>query len=324
MKKLISLILAVCCMMAMASIGFAEAADTDSAFTMYYPAHLQEQFGETTQLDKVPERIVCLSNTALQVLARLDIHPVAVTTNATSGLPDWVYELPTISVGMKSLDVESIISYEPDLVILGSYQKEAYGQNFEDAGIDCFYTSEGPSISYSQTKDETLCLAKSFGGDEFEAELASEFEAVEQRCADFTATHETQTMMIFFHQPGTYQQTSKGYLGSMLAMLPFENLTDSLVDGDSPTTTIDTEITLGLNPDIIFAISPSAPSAEVLQETFEATFDENRTLWNQLDAVASDNIVYLGGEYVTSKGLQSISSINKLVDLLEARIPAAQ
>lgn len=324
MKKLISLILAVCCMMAMASIGFAEAADTDSAFTMYYPAHLQEQFGETTQLDKVPERIVCLSNTALQVLARLDIHPVAVTTNATSGLPDWVYELPAISVGMKSLDVESIISYEPDLVILGSYQKEAYGQNFEDAGIDCFYTSEGPSISYSQTKDETLCLAKSFGGDEFEAELASEFEAVEQRCADFTATHETQTMMIFFHQPGTYQQTSKGYLGSMLAMLPFENLTDSLVDGDSPTTTIDTEITLGLNPDIIFAISPSAPSAEVLQETFEATFDENRTLWNQLDAVANNNIVYLGGEYVTSKGLQSISSINKLVDLLEARIPAAQ
>lgn len=324
MKKLISLILAVCCMMAMASIGFAEAADTDSAFTMYYPAHLQEQFGETTQLDKVPERIVCLSNTALQVLARLDIHPVAVTTNATSGLPDWVYELPTISVGMKSLDVESIISYEPDLVILGSYQKEAYGQNFEDAGIDCFYTSEGPSISYSQTKDETLCLAKSFGGDEFEAELASEFEAVEQRCADFTATHETQTMMIFFHQPGTYQQTSKGYLGSMLAMLPFENLTDSLVDGDSPTTTIDTEITLGLNPDIIFAISPSAPSAEVLQEAFEAVFDENRTLWNQLDAVANNNIVYLGGEYVTSKGLQSISSINKLVDLLEARIPAAQ
>ena len=324
MKKLISLILAVCCMMAMASIGFAEAADTDSAFTMYYPAHLQEQFGATTQLDKVPERIVCLSNTALQVLARLDIHPVAITSNATSGLPDWVYELPTISVGMKSLDVESIISYEPDLVILGSYQKEAYGQNFEDAGIDCFYTSEGPSISYSQTKDETLCLAKSFGGDEFEAELASEFEAVEQRCADFTATHETQTMMIFFYQPGTYQQTSKGYLCSMLAMLPFENLTDSLVDGDSPTTTIDTEITLGLNPDIIFAISPSAPSAEVLQETFEATFDENRTLWNQLDAVANNNIVYLGGEYVTSKGLQSISSINKLVDLLEARIPAAQ
>ena len=209
-------------------------------------------------------------------------------------------------------------------MILGSYQAEAYGKNFEDAGIACFYTSEGPSISYSQTKEESLCLAKSFGGDEFEAELASEFEAVEQRCADFTATHETQTMMIFFHQPGTYQQTSKGYLGSMLAMLPFENLTDSLVDGDSPTTTIDTEVTLGLNPDIIFAISPSAPSAEVLQETFEAVFDENRTLWNQLDAVANNNIVYLGGEYVTSKGLQSISSINKLVDLLEARIPAAQ
>ena len=61
----------------------------------------------------------------------------------------------------------------------------------------------------------------------------------------------------------------------------------------------------------------------MLQETFEATFDENRTLWNQLDAGANNNIVYLGGEYVTSKGLQSVSSINALIDLLEERIPAA-
>ena len=46
-------------------------------------------------------------------------------------------------------------------------------------------------------------------------------------------------MMIFFHTPGTYQQTSQGYLGSMLSLLPFENLSDTIIDPASRTATID-------------------------------------------------------------------------------------
>lgn len=35
-----------------------------------------------------------------------------------------------------------------------------------------------------------------------------------------------------------------------------------------------------------------------------------------LQAVANDNMIYLSNEYVTSKGIQMINSMNALMDLL--------
>ncbi|MBQ9535997.1 MAG: ABC transporter substrate-binding protein [Clostridia bacterium] len=294
--------------------------NADGSFTLYYPEFMHELEGETLVLDKAPERIVCLSNTALQVLARFDVHPVAVTSLSKSGdFPDWVRELPQIEVGMSGLDIEAIVAMEPDLVMVGEYQKEEYGKQFDDAGIKVYYTTEGPSVTYGETRDGTIAIARSFGTQAQVKEIEDAFAAAEARCAEYTAAHGSKTMMIFFSQPGSYQQTSQGYLGSMLAMLPFENLSDKLIDPTLRTAPTDVETCIKQNPEIIFAISPGVPTGEQVREMFEETFNSDRELWNQLDAVANDNIIYLGTEYISSKGLQIVDSLNKLVDLLESR-----
>lgn len=320
LKKVLSLVLSCAMLLSMTAVAGAESGGEK---TLYYPGYLQKSEGETLTLSKMPERIVCLSNAALQILVRCDIHPIAVTTPSSSvDYPDWVKELPVISTGMSSLDIEAVLALEPDLVIVGSYQKETYGQQFADAGVHVYYTSEGPSIAYNEAKEEALTLARSFGAEALVQEIADEFAAVEARAADYSAAHARQSMMIFFHTPGAYQQTSQGYLGSMLAMLPFDNLSDTLVDPASRTVPIDTETAISMNPDVIFAISPTAPTAEVLQSVYEEAFAENADLWNQLDAVHNGNVIYLSNEYVTSKGVQIVNSLNKLIDLLEERFPA--
>ena len=320
LKKVLSLVLSCAMLLSMTAVAGAESGGEK---TLYYPSYLQKSEGETLTLSKMPERIVCLSNAALQILVRCDIHPIAVTTPSSSvDYPDWVKELPVISTGMSSLDIEAVLALEPDLVIVGSYQKETYGQQFADAGVHVYYTSEGPSIAYNEAKEEALTLARSFGAEALVQEIADEFAAVEARAADYSAAHARQSMMIFFHTPGAYQQTSQGYLGSMLAMLPFDNLSDTLVDPASRTVPIDTETAISMNPDVIFAISPTAPTAEVLQSVYEEAFAENADLWNQLDAVHNGNVIYLSNEYVTSKGVQIVNSLNKLIDLLEERFPA--
>lgn len=320
LKKVLSLVLSCAMLLSMTAVAGAESGGEK---TLYYPSYLQKSEGETLTLSKMPERIVCLSNAALQILVRCDIHPIAVTTPSSSvDYPDWMKELPVISTGMSSLDIEAVLALEPDLVIVGSYQKETYGQQFADAGVHVYYTSEGPSIAYNEAKEEALTLARSFGAEALVQEIADEFAAVEARAADYRAAHARQSMMIFFHTPGAYQQTSQGYLGSMLAMLPFDNLSDTLVDPASRTVPIDTETAISMNPDVIFAISPTAPTAEVLQSVYEEAFAENADLWNQLDAVHNGNVIYLSNEYVTSKGVQIVNSLNKLIDLLEERFPA--
>ena len=320
LKRVLSIALSAILCAAMFASGVAEEAQQ---VKLYYPSYLQESEGEALVLDKMPERIVCLSNAALQILVRCGIQPVAVTEPASSvEYPDWVYELPVISTSMTSLDSEAIIAMEPDLLIVGSYQKETYGQQFADAGIPVYYTSEGPSIAYAEAREEAITLARSFGSEELAAEVEAEFAAVEARAADYAATHDVKSMMIFFHTPGTYFQTSEGYLGSMLAMLPFENLADTVVDPASRTVPTDIETCLTLDPEVIFAISPTAATADVIQGVYEETFAQEPGLWEQFSAVANDNVIYLSSEYVTSKGIQVIDSLNALIDLLEARYPA--
>ena len=320
LKRVLSIVLSALICAAMFASGVAEEAQQ---VKLYYPSYLQESEGEALVLDKMPERIVCLSNAALQILVRCGIQPVAVTEPSSSvEYPDWVYELPVISTSMTSLDSEAIIAMEPDLLIVGSYQKETYGQQFADAGIPVYYTSEGPSIAYAEAREEAITLARSFGSEELASEVEAEFEAVEARAADYAATHDVKSMMIFFHTPGTYFQTSEGYLGSMLAMLPFENLADTVVDPASRTVPTDIETCLTLDPEVIFAISPTAATADVIQALYEETFAQEPALWEQFSAVANDNVIYLSSEYVTSKGIQVIDSLNALIDLLEARYPA--
>ena len=111
-------------------------------------------------------------------------------------------------------------------------------------------------------------------------------------------------MMIFFHKPGSYLQTSQGYLGSMLSMLPYENITDSIIDPSMRTTPSDIETCITQNPSIIFGISPGIASGEQVRAIFEEVFNSDRDVWNQIDAVKNNNIVYLGTEYISSKGLQ--------------------
>lgn len=289
-------------------------------FSIGYPSYLQESQGEALVLEEKPEDIVVLSNSALQILVACGIEPVAVTSpHVQIDYPDWVRELPVISTGMSDLDSESVISMQPDLVIMGVHLKEDYGQQFQDAGIPVYYTSEGPSITYQEVKEEAITLTESFGTKEQLEKMKSDFAEVEQRAADFREKWDSKQMMILFGAPPSYQQTSKGYLGSILAMLPFENMADQVLSEDSRTAPLDLESLLEVNPEILFAISPTAQSAEDLQAVYAEEFEKNPKIWSSLQAVKNDQVIWLSNEYVTSKGVHIIQSIHSLIDMLEEK-----
>ncbi len=287
-------------------------------FTIKYPSYMTDSEGDALELEKEPEKIVCLSNAALQILVRCDIKPIAITSTA-SGIdyPDWVEELPTIETGMSEVDTESIIALEPDLVIMGEHLKEDYGKLLADANIPVYYSSEGPSTTYEEVKEAAVVFGEAFGGEEEKAAIEAEFKEVEDRAKEYAQNHDTKKMMILFSLSPAYQQTSEGYLGSMLSLLPFENLSDSLIDPSERTAPLDMEKLVEMNPEVLFAISPMAQTSEDVEKMFQAEFDANPQIWNNLDAVKNGTIIYLPNEYVKSKGMYIINSLNTLMDMLE-------
>lgn len=294
---------------------------SDEGFTIAYPSYMTEQFGEGLTLEKRPEKIVVLSNSAMQILVKLDIKPIAITTpTAFVEYPDYIKTLPVITTGRSDVDAEAIIALQPDLLIMGSHLKESYEQTFKDAGIAIYYTTEGPSITYNEVKEEAIILAEGFGTEETAESIKKEFEAIEKKAADFSTSMEEKSMMILFSAPPTYQQTSQGYLGSMLKMFPFRNLSDEVIGAESRTAPLDLESIIEMNPEILFAISPTTATAEELKEIDEAEFKNNSAVWGQLQAIQNGNIIYLSNEYVTSKGIHIIKSIDHLIGIIEENV----
>lgn len=133
-------------------------------FELEYPDFVSQRVGlETLKLDYYPQRIVCLSTSALPVINELDVNLVAVTSTPMGlELKEKYNNLPKIFSGMSDLDTEAIIALKPDLVMLGTQHQKKFGKILEAAGIPVYYTQEGPVITYEQNKLQSLTYAKAF------------------------------------------------------------------------------------------------------------------------------------------------------------------
>ena len=312
LKKVLSIVLSALICAAMCVCGVAE---ESAQVTLYYPSYLQESEGEALVLDQMPERIVCLSNAALQILVRCGIQPVAVTEpTASVEYPDWVYDLPVISTSMSSLDTEAIIAMEPDLLIVGSYQKETYGQQFADAGIPVYYVDAGHTVPYDSIKMQTEALVNAFGADsEAGAAMLQRFDDLEARLEDVRAQLEGKTVMVLQSSPPThYIQTSAGTLGSMAEMI---GLTNVYENDASSMVQLDYETALSYNPDLVLCVGMSE-TGEGHRELMEADFANNPEYWNSIPAIANGDVLYLPVRFVSSAGINVVDNIGELADLV--------
>ena len=319
---------AICALLLFSGCGAGEASEetpeietAGGGLTLEYPSYMKDQFGDALVLEEKPEKIVALSNSAMQILGRLEIEPVGVSNPLPEiDYPDYMKEVPVITTGRADMDAEAVIALEPDLLIMGSHLKDNYEKIFTDAGIEIYYTTDGPSITYDEIKEEARVLAEGFGSAEFAEEIQKEFEAVEKKAEEFSASMEEKTMMILFSTPPTHQQTSKGYLGSMLKMLPFKNLSDEVIEIESRTAPLDQESLIQMNPEVFFAVSPLTKTAEEIQGIDEAEFASNPAVWGELQAIKNGNVIYLPNEYVTSRGIHIINSLDSLIDRIEEKL----
>lgn len=293
--------------------------ETAPGLRLAYPEFMQEKMGEALVLDRFPERIVALNFSAVQVLDYTDIRPVAVGAGYMNvSLPEWASELPQIAVRKDALDIEAIVALEPDLLIMGSHLEEKYSEQLDATGIPVYYVAEGPIITYDETKATVLAFAEAFGGAMLHERISQEYQAVEDKIAYFNEGRERSKAMILFAVPPKFQQSSEGYFGSMLQKLPFDNLADELVGSKVRISPFDYEVLIREQPEYLFCLSPSVPTPEAMEEAYAKVFEDNKEVWEQVEAYQKGKIIYLSNEFVTTKGLQSVQSLNKLLDQVRA------
>lgn len=315
MKKFLSIILSLMFILSLASFASAQ---EDASVTIEYPATLQALgYTEPVVLDKMPEKVVCMSTAPVLALYELGVNMIAIPTTSVVEWPeDLAANAEQISTSMNSnFDIETVIAMEPDLVIMGYTSQETYGTVLESVNIPVYYVDAGHTVSYESIKDQTQTLINAFAPESEAGEaLMQRFADLEVRLEETQKALEGKTVMVLQSAPPShYIQTADGTLGTMARMI---GLTNVYENDASSMVLIDYELALDYDPDVVLAVGMSATGEEHL-ELMKADFENNPEYWNAIPAIANGDIIGLPVTYCSTAGINIIDNINALADIVE-------
>ena len=320
MKRMLSRLLLFLCFFAVAGCGSAPAKPRQeagrTAIVLPYPKTLAKA-GITgcITLPKKPERVVSLTNTPVLTLEALGIRQVGVPDTKIIKWPDSLKDVKRFQTGMRSnIDIESVITQRPDLVIVGYHAKDTYGRILEREKIPVYYVDAGPTVSYDSVKEMTLLFVDAFGKDsEAGKKIKQRFTDLETKLAAERKRNEGKKVMVLQAMPRRfYLQNKNGTVGSMLTLLGYTNVAPGTGGSMVP---MNQEEALSYHPDLVVCVSAMA-GADEQRTVMENEFREHGDYWHHFKPIVDNKVLYLPKWYAISGGLDEINQLEQLIDRL--------
>lgn len=300
------------------NIKLSSTIDKTKPFHIAYPEKMQAKFGKGLDLPKFPEKIVNLSISSLDILQKLNVKPVAVTSSSQLLRDTSFYkDVPQLKAAMGTIDTEAIVKAKPDLVMISAYYKEKVDKTFADLKIPVYYTIEGHTVTYEENKASQLIYAEAFGGQSAKEEVAKLFAAVEKKAAAFASSHKKRQAMILFSMGPFYRANSDSILGSMIKMCNFDNVVDKFENNKIRLAEVSTEKIIASKPEVLFLIGPPLGyNPDIYKKNFETIVGKDQTIWDAVPAIKNKQYIALPDTYGTSRGLECLIDFSNFIDII--------
>lgn len=272
-----------------------------------YPVTVEADNGTVT-IEARPEAIVSLSSAATEMLFAIDAGQLVVAVDDQSNYPE---EAPVTDLSGFTPNVEAILSYEPDLVVVG-FEPGGLVEALEAADIPVIFFNAAMSL------DDTYRQIESLGqvtGQEEEAEAVNESIAtgIEQAVVDAPELSEGAD---YYHELDNtfYTATSSTFIGQIYAMFGLENIADPADEDGSAFgfPQLSNEYIVGADPDLIFLANAFyGESAETVAA---------RPGWDVLTAVREGNVVELNSDIVSRWGPRIVDFAESVSEALDAYV----
>jgi iron complex transport system substrate-binding protein len=272
-----------------------------------YPVTVEADNGAVT-IEARPEAIVSLSSTATEMLFAIDAGQLVVAVDDQSNYPE---EAPATDLSGFTPNVEAILSYEPDLVVVG-FEPGGFVEALEAADIPVIFFNAAMSL------DDTYRQIESLGqvtGQEEEAEAVNESIAtgMEQAVAEAPELPEGTN---YYHEVDNtfYTATSSTFIGQIYSMFGLENIADPADEDGSAFgfPQLSNEYIVGADPDLIFLANAFyGESAETVAA---------RPGWDVLTAVREGNVIELNSDIVSRWGPRIVDFAESVSEALTAYV----
>ena len=254
-----------------------------------------------------PARIVSISTVATEILFAIDASDRVVAVDSQSNYP---IEAPITDLSGFEPNVEAILGFEPDLVIL-SYDPGDVVAGLEAAGVSTLL--QGSAYTIADTYSQIKALGAATGDEDaadtlvldMRTEIADLVDSVEPREEPLSYYHELDDTL--------YTVTSSTFIGEVYTLAGLVNAADP-ADADGSAwgyPQVSAEYLLDADPDLIFLADTRCCAQDA--ETVAA-----RPGWENLTAVETGRIVELDDDVASRWGPRVVDFVRAIVNAVNA------
>ena len=283
----------------------AESNNTSQTFKEKTIVH---DFG-TTELKKVPKRIVILDNLYGEILDPLDITPVGATTGQSDSqefstlFKKQYKDAKVVSVGWQgNPDLDKIAELKPDLILMTGEQEDLYDELSEIAPTVGYQINTDENWDYHET---SLKVAEIFDKRD---EMKKDLDRLDAREAVFAenvkAKFGNQKLMYLRVTDNDIRYYAYGHFGYLYDTYHFNRA--ETFNPDDMFQVIDPDKLKDINPDLLIV---QADSQELLDNKLK-----NTPVWTSLKAVQNNKVIYADySTYMLGFGIVSQEAIMKQI-----------
>ena len=283
----------------------AESNNTSQTFKEKTIVH---DFG-TTELKKVPKRIVILDNLYGEILDPLHITPVGATTGQADSqefstlFKKQYKDAKVVSVGWQgNPDLDKIAELKPDLILMTGEQEDLYDELSEIAPTVGYQINTDENWDYHET---SLKVAEIFDKRD---EMKKDLDRLDAREAVFAenvkAKFGNQKLMYLRVTDNDIRYYAYGHFGYLYDTYHFNRA--ETFNPDDMLQVIDPDKLKDINPDLLIV---QADSQELLDNKLK-----NTPVWTSLKAVQNNKVIYADySTYMLGFGIVSQEAIMKQI-----------
>jgi iron complex transport system substrate-binding protein len=293
-----ALLLAVACGDDGGEDGGGDRAEGTAPATAAFPATVEAANGEVT-VEARPERVVSLSPTATEMLFAVGAGEQVVAVDDQSDFPEGV---PTTDLSGFEPNVEALLSYDPDLVVMDN-ENEEITSALDGLDVPLLVQPAATTFDdvYDQLREVGTLTGHAESGDEVATEVAASIEELAASVPEFDEA------LTYYHELDDtyYTATSGTFIGEVYALAGLENIADAADDG-SGYPQLAAEFIIDADPDLIFLADTECCGQS--PETVAA-----RPGWDSLQAVTGDAVIPLSDDVVSRWGPRVVDFLEDVV-----------
>ncbi|MDG2905261.1 MAG: ABC transporter substrate-binding protein [Actinomycetota bacterium] len=253
------------------------------------------------------ERIVSISTVATEMLFAIDAGDRVVAVDSMSNYPA---EAPTTDLSGYQPNVEAILGFAPDLVVL-SYDPGDVVAGLEAAGVATLL--QGAAYTLADTYDQITALGAITGDVDEAAALVA---GMQSEMAELAASvRERDEPLSYYHEldDTLYTVTSSTFIGEVYALAGLVNAADA-ADPDGASwgyPQLSAEYLLDADPDLIFLADTRCCSQTAVTVA-------ERPGWETLTAVTNGTVIELDDDVASRWGPRIVHLLRVIVDSVNA------